>query len=928
MKGRMTWLHRALSVLPWVFRRSKVERRLDDELRMFVEMSAAEKIRAGDSPGEARRQALIELGGLEQAKEHVRTGRHGGSLDEIGQNIRYALRMLGKNPGFTAVIVLTLALGIGANTAIFSIIDSLLLRPLPVQDPSRLALVTDTSDGGQESWTYAIWEQIRDRRDAFAGTAAWATADASFSLSQGGETEVVNGIWVSGEFFDVLGVPAARGRTFSAADDIRGGGTSGPVAVISHDFWQRHFGGTPDVVGRTLTLERIPFTVVGVTPREFFGLSVGRAFDVAVPFGAEPLVRGTKDSRLDQRDSWWVTVLVRLKPAQSIERGITDLRGLQPAIREATRIAGVSALDRDEHLKDPFTLDADAVGDSSLRGQYREPLVVMLGVVGLVLLIACANIANLLLARSTARAHEWSLRLALGASRSRLARQVITESLMLSALGALAGLAVAHWASRLLVQQLSTDAVWLDLALEWRVLGFTAGISVLTALVFGIAPAVRATRGAPIDALKDRGRGDAGPAKARLASGLVVAQVVFSLVLVVGAGLFLRTFASLTHVSLGFDADRVLLAQVSTRRAEVPPQDRLETFKRIHERLGSVPGVAGSGLSLIAPLSGRLWHRQVYVSGSWTPQEERRTLPSGIGFTSRELTPTEPYTALNAATPGWMATMGVSVRGGRDLTDADGASAPRVALVNEMFVRKFLPGQNAIGHTIQVIRTGPSPPREIVGVVGDAAYRDVREAALPTVYVPLAQYDADATPLPPADIILSVRAASGPPGALKKAVTEAVTSLNPRFALTYRPLAEQVSRTMQQERLLALLSVFFGVLAVLMAAIGLNGVTSYAVDLRRAEIGVRLALGSTRGGVMRLVLGRVTTLVAIGVVAGLLVSAFAARYVKTLLFGLGPSDPATLVAAAVVLAAVGLAAGWVPAFRASRLSPMESLARH
>jgi predicted permease len=914
-------------MLPWVFRRAMVERRLDDELRAFVEMSAAEKIRDGASPAEARRRALIELGGLEQAKEQVRTGRHGGWLDEIGQNFRYAFRMLVKNPGFTAVIVLTLALGIGANTAIFSILDSLLLRPLPVHDPLRLAVVTDTSDGGQYAWTYPIWEQLRDQRDLFAGAAASSTTDAGFNLTQGGETDTVSGMWVSGEFFDVLGVPAALGRTFSAADDVRGGGTSGPVAVISHGFWQRHFGGASDVVGRSLTLERIPFTVIGVTPPGFFGLSVGHAFDVAVPFTAEPLVRGAKDSRLDQRDSWWITVLVRLKPDQTLERGIADLRRRQPVIREATRIPGVSALDRDEHLRDPFVLDAEAVGDSSLRGQYGEPLVVMLVVVGLVLLIACANIANLLLARSAARGLEWSLRLALGASRSRLARQVITESLMLSALGAVAGLVVAHWTGRLLIQQLATDTVFLNLTLDWRVLSFTAGIGVLTAVVFGVAPAARATRGDPIETLRQSGRGTAGSTKARLASGLVVAQVVLSLVLVVGAGLFLRTFASLTHASLGFDADRVLMAQVSTRRAEVPPQDRLETFARIHERVRAVPGVAGSGFSLIAPLTGRLWHRQVYVSGSWTPQEERSTLPSGVGSTSRDLTPTEPYTALNAVTPGWMATLGLSVRGGRDITDADLASTPRVALVNERFVRKFLPGQNAIGHTIQVVKKDAAPPREIVGVVSDAAYRNVREAALPTVYVPLAQYDADATPLPPTDFILSVRAASGPPAALKTAVTEAVTGLNPRFALTYRSLSEQVSRTMQQERLLAMLSVFFGALAVLMAAIGLYGVTSYAVNLRRAEIGIRLALGSTRGGVMRLVLGRVTTLVAMGVGIGLLFSAFAARYVRTLLFGLEPGDPATLVAAALVLTAVGLTAGWVPAFRASRVSPMESLSR-
>jgi len=918
----MTWLHRVASVLQWVFRRSKAEQRLDDELRAFLELSAAEKIRDGASPAEARRRARLELGGMEQAKEQVRTGRHGATLDEVGQNVRYGFRGLVRAPGFTAVIVLTLALGIGANTAIFSIIDSLLLRALPVEDPSRLALLTDEPQD-QLAWTYPIWEQIRERHHAFAGAAAWSNG-AAFNLSQGGETDVVRGMWVSGEFFDVVGVRAALGRTFSASDDVRGAGANGPVAVISHGFWQRHFGGAPDVIGRTLTLERIPFTVIGVTPPEFFGLIVGRAYDVAVPFGAEPLVRG-KDSRLDFRNSWWLQVLVRLKPDQTLERADAELRGFQPAIREATQVAGVSHLERDDYLKEPFMLLADVANFSGLRDQYRRPLVVMLVVVGFVLLIACANIANLLLARATARGHEWSLRLALGASRARLARQVLTESLIVAAMGAAAGLMVAHWGSQLLVRQLSTDAVSLPLSLDWRVLAFTAGITLLTALVFGLAPAVRATRGAPIDAL--RSRGAAGSIKARLASGLVVAQVVLSLVLVVGAGLFLRTFASLAHVTLGFDADRVLLAQVGTGRAEVPPEDRLETFRRIHERVLSVPGVANSGLSLIAPLTGRLWSRQVDVSGSAMPKEPRGTFASGIGGTDKKMPPTEPYSALNAVTPGWMTTLGLTVRAGRDISDDDRSSTTRVAVVNENFARKFLPGQNPIGHTIQVVRDGAAPPREIVGVASDAAYRDIREGVLPTIYVPLAQYDADATVLPPSDIILSVRAASGSPDLLRKAVTEAVTGLNPRLALTFRPLAEQVSREMVQERLLAMLSMFFGALSVLMAAIGLYGVTSYAVNLRRSEIGVRLALGASRGGVMRLVLGRVATLVGLGIVVGLASSVFAARYVEALLFGLQPSDPATLIVSALLLAGVGLAAGWIPASRASRLNLVDTLSR-
>jgi predicted permease len=891
-------------------------------------MSAATHLRNGASPAEARRLALVELGGLEQAKEQVRTGRHGASLDEIGQNVRFGARALVKNPGFTTVVVLTLAFGIGANTAIFSIIDSLLLRPLPVREPSQLALLNNEEpNGGQQTWTYPIWEQIREHGAAFGGVGAWAT-DSGFNLSQGGEMNIVNGLWVSGELFNVLGVPAALGRTFSAKDDVRGGGASGPVVVISHGFWQRQFGGAPDVVGRTLTLERIPFTVIGVTPQGFFGLNIGRSFDVAVPFGAEPLVRGVRDSRLDSRQTWWVTVLVRTKPDQTFDHATAELRTLQPAIREATRIHGVSKLDDADYLKEPFVLDPDAASRSGLRSTYREPLKVMLIVVGLVLLVACANIANLLLARATARSHEWSLRLALGASRARLARQVLTESLLLSAAGAIAGVLVAQWASRFLVRQLSSDAVTLDLAIDWRVLAFTGAVTLVTVLVFGLAPAVRAARGVPVDALKEAGRGSGRTGKTRVAGGLVVAQVVLSLVLLIGAGLFLRTFRSLTSVPLGYDIDRVLLSQVSTRRAEVAPEQRLETFEQIRQRVLAVPGVAANGLSLIGPMGGRMWCRQVIVSGSAMPTEERNTAPSGIGFTSATLPATEPFTALNAVTPGWMTTFGLTVRAGRDINDDDRASSARVTIVNEAFVRKFLPGQNPIGHTMRVVRGDvATSPREIVGVVSDAAYRNVREAVLPTAYVPLAQYDADASDLPPLDIVLSVRPASGDPNLLRQAVADAVTEVNPRFLLFFRPLADQVSRAMVQERLLALLSVFFGVLAVLLAAIGLYGVTSYGVSLRRSEIGVRLALGATRGGVMRMVFGQVAMLVGLGTACGLLVSLVVTRYVKTLLFGLEPSDPATLVASMLVLAAAGVAAGFVPAYRASRLDPTRLLSR-
>jgi predicted permease len=487
---------------------------------------------------------------------------------------------------------------------------------------------------------------------------------------------------------------------------------------------------------------------------------------------------------------------------------------------------------------------------------------------------------------------------------------------------------IAQWASRFLVRQLSNDAVSLDLTLDWRVLAFTAAITLITVIVFGLAPAVRAARGMPVEALKEAGRGSGRPGRTRVAGGLVVAQVVLSLVLLVGAGLFLRTFTALTSVSLGYDTDRVLLSQVSTRRAEVPPEHRLEAFEQIRQRILSVPGVQANGLSLIGPLGGRMWCRQVIVSGSAMPTEERHTAPSGIGFSSATLPATEPYTALNAVSPGWMTTFGLAMRAGRDISDGDRNSSARVVVVNEAFAHKFLPGENPIGHTMQVVRgSAQTSPREIVGVVSDAAYRNVREAVLPTAYVPLAQYDADASELPPTDIILSVRAASGDPNLLRKVVADAVTEVNPRLTVFFRPLAEQVTRAMVQERLLAMLSAFFGVLAVLLAAIGLYGVTSYGVSLRRSEIGVRLALGATRGRVMRMVFGHVATLVAIGTGLGVAVSLLVTRYVKSLLFGLEPSDPATFVASMLVLATVSVAAGFIPAYRASRLDPAGLLSR-
>ena len=482
-------------------------------------------------------------------------------------SLRDAFRTLRAAPAVSAIAILSLALGIGANTAMFSILDSLLLRALPVRDAARLAAVGQ--DGpGRAAWTNPIWEAIRDRSEFFDGAFAWSPS--RFNLAQGGRSEFVDGVWTSGGFFDVLGVRPILGRTWNPKDDTRGGGPDGPVAIISYPFWQRRFGGSTDVLGRTITIERVAYAIVGVTPPGFFGVDVGRAFDIAIPIGTEPLIRG-KESSLDRRSSWWLNVFVRLKPGQTIEAGATALRGVQPQIREATIPPNWREEDKKTYLSQPLGLSSAATGVSALRSRYQRPLMTIMVVVSLVLLIACANIANLLLARATARRHELSVRLALGASRWRLARQLLSESLLLAGIGGILGLFFAQWLSRLLVRQLSDAGrnVFLDLSIDLRVLLFTAGVAVATAIVFGVAPALRATRVQPNDAIKEHGRTVAGQSRFALGNLLVVVQVALSLMLLVGAGLFVRTFTSLAHRDIGFERDSVLIASVNAQSLQL-----------------------------------------------------------------------------------------------------------------------------------------------------------------------------------------------------------------------------------------------------------------------------------------------------------------------------------------------------------------------
>ena len=801
-------------------------------------------------------------------------------------------RSLRATPTVTAVAVLSLALGIGASTALFSIFSSLTLKSLPVPEAARLVLLVE------DSWTNPIWEEIRGRQDQIADAAfAWSTE--RFDLSSTGETDLVDGLFASGRIFDVLGVSALRGRTFTQSDDDRRGGPDGPVAVISYGFWQRRFAGADDAIGRTLSINRTPFTIVGVTPQGFFGPDVGRSADVMLPLGTEAIVRGVESS-LDGRLSWWLNIMLRLRRDQTVAQATERLRGVQDQIRVATmpEPAKFGKNLQDTYLREPFILDAAPSGRSTLRTRYDQPLRALMAVVGLVLLIASANIANLLMARATARRHELGLRLALGASRFRLSRQLLAESLMLAGAGAALGLVFARWGSQALVAQLSSigNRVYLDMPLDWRVLGFTIGVAATTAILFGVAPALSVSGLSPNEALKEQGRGAPGERRASLRQALVVLQVALSLMLVVTASLFARTLFSLTTRDAGFDRAPVLVASVTVKQ---PAQQRLAIFEGMRDAAAAVPGVSDAAISYTTPVGRAGWNTMIVVPAD-----------SPLGRRER-------MAWINAVSPGWFKTYGIRFASGRDFDGRDRIGAPLVAVVNRAFARRFLKEGDPIGQRFS--EQGPSGTGdtfEVVGLVEDTVYRSLRSAMEPTLFRSTGQWaQARST------IALGVRSAGAPPLSLTRSVGEALGRADSQASLTFFTLSSQVDASLIQERLLATLSTFFGALALLLASLGLYGVTSYSVNRRRGEIGIRMALGADASDVVRMVLTRVGALVLMGVVIGTGASFWASRFVASFLYGFTASDPATFVGAALVLGLVAAAAGWIPARRASRIDP-------
>jgi putative ABC transport system permease protein len=807
---------------------------------------------------------------------------------------REAWRSFRAAPAVWTAVILSLALGTGANFTLFSLVNGLMLRPLPVADPDRL--VTVSTAAGARVWNYPVFQQLQENAALFGSVAAWSSR--SFDTAPRGRAAIVNGLFVSGSFFATLGIAPARGRLIGAGDDRRHGEAPGePVAVIGDGLWRRRFNAAEDVLGQRLLLDRVPFTIVGVMPRGFLGPEVGTEVDVAIPLGAEPLV--TRQPLISQPHASWLTVIARLRPDDTHAAAAAKLHAFQPLLRE--RMKGVM----DEpitSLADPLTVDQAGRGISALRTRYQRPLAVLGVVSALVLAIACANVANLLFARALARRREMSVRLALGASPLMLVKERMAESAVLIGLGTGAGALLAVWASRRIVSHVSLlgRTTSLDLSPDWRVFGVGVAIAALAVCASALLPALRAARVDPADALSHGSRVRGAPGY-RGVHVLLVVQVAFTLVLLVGAGLFVQTLRTFVTQPLGFERDRVVIVRVEPTAPPADPARVLALYDRLRDAARVLPGVEHASLSAMTPIgSPTRWLIRYDVPG----------LPHISAIDELERT-----IVANIVSADFFATFGTRVVLGREFTPQDTSSAPPVAVVNQAFVERVFGGASPIGRVVrQVGFVGrPSVDREIVGVVEDAAYQSLREMHLPTMYIPMVQ-----RPVAPPVVFVSMRTKAAQ---VAETALEALARVDPSAALSAATLVEQVDGALAQERLVAVVSAFFGVLALVLAALGLYGVTAHSVGQRRTELGIRLALGATRSAVVAGVLRRVALLVAVGAIAGLALSWWLGPFVSSLLYGLAPRDTLTLVVAAAIVLGVGLVAGLVPALGASRLDP-------
>ena len=881
----------------------------DAELRAEIDahltMATADRVARGEDPREAAAAARRELGNLGQIQESDRDVRGGRWLEHLAQDLRYALRTFRRNPGFALVAILSLTIGVGANTALFQVVDAVRLRSLPVSDPQglyQLRLVDmDGARGNFETWrpavTYPIWHAVETRQQAFSGLFAWATDD--FSLTTGGELRPVTGLWVSGGFFDVLGLKPAAGRLLSAGDDRPG---CAPRAVLSQAYWRRAYGGSPSAVGQIITLGSHPVEIVGVAPAGFLGLEVGRSFDLALPLCSEPVFSDDGRGRLQAGTNWWITMFGRLAPGWTIERANAHLAAISPELFKSTLPANYPVVSAPKYLKFQLAAYPGGNGLSQLREDYASPLWLLLGIAGLVLLIACANLANLLLARATSRQREIAVRMGLGASRGRLVRQLLTESLMLAIIGGICGGLLARLLGESVVTLLDTGSstTSLSLGLDWRVLAFTAGLSLLTCVLFGLAPAFNATRIAASSVMRATSRGTTASRDAvGLRRALVIAQVALSVTLLFGSLLFARSLYKVATVDPGFKADGIVAAAVVFRKLELPAEQRSAFRRQVLERIRALPGVESVATVGIIPVSGNSSGNVVWPEGN-----KARSF----------------NTSLNEVGPGFFSTMRIPLVAGRDFDDRDRPESTPVVIVNEAFAAKFADGAPVVGmrFTREATPSDPEKSFEIVGLVRNSTYADLKEGVVPVAFV------ADTQSTPPGFMRAVIRS-SLPAPTVTAGITRAMGEIDPRIGVAYRLLTTQLRDALVGERMLATLSGGFGALAAILTLVGLYGLIAYTVTRRTNEIGVRMALGAGRAAIARLVLRETTLLLVLGAAIGVALALAGGRAASSLLFGVRATDPIALVAALAALALIAFVASYAPARRATRIEPVVAL---
>jgi putative ABC transport system permease protein len=833
-------------------------------------------------------------------------------MQSFWQDVRYGLRMLAKNPGFSVVAVLTLALGIGANTAIFSLTDQVLLRRLPVAHPDQLVVLSSPGPNPGRTWadgdpaasfSYLQYKDIRDRNDAF--TSLLARFALSVSVAGQGQSELANGELVSGNYFETLGVQPALGRVFNAQDETAPDANS--LAVLSYGYWKRHFGSDPAVLNKQLVVNGTSLTIVGVARAGFAGVQVGQTPDIFIPITMKAQVT-PNDNGLADRTNHWIAVIGRLKPGMSVKQAEASLvPGFRAILASESTQLKMSPPNQRKFLDRRILLAPGAHGRPILQKDAGEPLLILAAMVGLVLLIACANLASLLVARGEARQREIAVRLAMGASRWRLMRQLLTENLLLGVAGGAAGLALASWMLSGFVAAIpeSIGALGLEAKLDYRLLAFAAALSIFTAILFGFTPALRATRADLQSTLKDQGANTSGgKSNVRLRKWLMVSQVALTAVLLAGAGFFGQSLMNLKHENLGLRADHVIEFSIAPELNRYSPPQTIAAGNRIRDAIAALQGVQSVSAARVPVLA----------------QSSAGLNITAEGYSAKEDEDTD--VAENWVGPNYFATLGTPLLAGREFRESDSAKSPKVAVINETFARRFFAGRNPIGMRIAFgAGNGVHPDIEIVGVVKNSKHMDVRSEIRPFLYTPYAQ----STDL--GQLTFYVRTAADPlamAATLRKTVETFDPSL-PVFQL--KALTEQVDEIVFSDRLLTFFSLCLALLAALLAAVGLYGVMAYVVARRTREIGIRMALGATQTNVSWLVLREVIRMSAAGLAAGLVAAYAIGRLIESQLFGVKASEPAVFLVAASVLASVALVAGWLPAHQAASVDPMIAL-RH